>query len=116
MATHSSILAWRIPQTEELGGLQSMGPQRVGRKWQHFQTREMVERMKIRDIQRVDLDFRALGCWMVYCVSCHQRLCLLDQASAHPPSPVDPLSIPKHSSSQPTQGDTALKVHRPTST
>ena len=27
MATHSSILAWRIPWTEELGGLQSMGSQ-----------------------------------------------------------------------------------------
>ena len=30
MATHSSILAWRIPQTEELGGLHIMGLQRVG--------------------------------------------------------------------------------------
>ena len=30
MATHSTILAWRIPWTEESGGLQSMGPQRVG--------------------------------------------------------------------------------------
>ena len=30
MATHSSILAWRIPLTEEPGGLQSMGLQRVG--------------------------------------------------------------------------------------
>ena len=29
-ATHSSILAWRIPWTEEPGTLQSMGPQRVG--------------------------------------------------------------------------------------
>ena len=29
MATHSCILAWRIPQTEEHGGLQSMGLQRV---------------------------------------------------------------------------------------
>ena len=29
MATHSSILAWRIPWTEELGRLQSMGLQRV---------------------------------------------------------------------------------------
>ena len=29
MATHSSILAWRSPWTEELGGLQSMGSQRV---------------------------------------------------------------------------------------
>ena len=30
MATHSSILAWRIPWTEEPGRLQSMGSQRVG--------------------------------------------------------------------------------------
>ena len=29
MATHSSILAWEIPRTEESGGLQSMGSQRV---------------------------------------------------------------------------------------
>ena len=30
MATYSSILAWRIPWTEEPGGLQSLGLQRVG--------------------------------------------------------------------------------------
>ena len=30
MATHSSILAWRIPGTEESGGLPSMGSHRVG--------------------------------------------------------------------------------------
>ena len=30
MATHSSIFAWRTPRTEEPGGLQSMGLQRVG--------------------------------------------------------------------------------------
>ena len=30
MATHSSILAWTIPWTEDPGGLQSMGSQRVG--------------------------------------------------------------------------------------
>ena len=29
MATHSSILAWRIPWTEEPGGIQSIGSQRV---------------------------------------------------------------------------------------
>ena len=29
MSTHSSILAWKIPWTEEPGGLQSMGSQRV---------------------------------------------------------------------------------------
>ena len=33
MATHSSILAWKIPLTEEPGGLQSIGSQRVGHDW-----------------------------------------------------------------------------------
>ena len=33
MATHSSILAWRIPGTEEPGGLPSMGSHRVGHNW-----------------------------------------------------------------------------------
>ena len=38
MATHSSILAWRIPWTEEPGGLQSMGSKRVGHELatEHF--------------------------------------------------------------------------------
>ena len=34
MTTHSSILAWRIPWTEEPGGIQSIGLQRVGHKTQ----------------------------------------------------------------------------------
>ena len=33
MATHSSILAWRIPGTEEPGGLPSIGSHRVGHDW-----------------------------------------------------------------------------------
>ena len=33
MATHASILAWRIPWTEEPGGLQPTGLQRVGHNW-----------------------------------------------------------------------------------
>ena len=33
IATHSSILAWKIPWTEEPGGLQSMGSQIVGHDW-----------------------------------------------------------------------------------
>ena len=37
MAPHYSILAWRIPRTEEPGGLQSMGSQRVGHNWAHTQ-------------------------------------------------------------------------------
>ena len=38
MATHSSILAWRIPWTEKPGGLQSMGLQRVRHHWVHTHT------------------------------------------------------------------------------
>ena len=43
MATHSSILAWKIPWTEEPGGPQSMGSQRVGHNWatEHTQYRYM---------------------------------------------------------------------------
>ena len=33
MATHSSVLAWRIPGTGEPGGLPSMGSHRVGHAW-----------------------------------------------------------------------------------
>jgi len=36
MATHSSILAWRIPWTEEPGGLQSVGSQRVRYGWRYL--------------------------------------------------------------------------------
>ena len=46
MATHSSILAWRIPWTEEPGGLQSMGSQRDKHDWvtdTHRQHRERAE-------------------------------------------------------------------------
>ena len=38
MATHSSILAWTIPRTEDPGGLQSTGPQRVGHDWTRTDT------------------------------------------------------------------------------
>ena len=37
-ATHSSILAWRIPWTEEAGGLQSIGSQRVRHDWSDSHT------------------------------------------------------------------------------
>ena len=36
MATHSSIFAWRIPWTEEPGGLQSIKLQRVGHDWSYL--------------------------------------------------------------------------------
>ena len=36
MATHSSILAWKVQWTEEPGGLQSLGSQRAGHGWAHW--------------------------------------------------------------------------------
>ena len=38
MATHFNILSWRIPGTEEPGGLQSMGSHRVGHDWLTWHT------------------------------------------------------------------------------
>ena len=43
MATHSNILAWRIPWTEEPGGLQSTGSQRVGHDWVTLLTYLLME-------------------------------------------------------------------------
>ena len=43
MATHSSILAWKIPWTEEPGRLQSMASQRVGHNWVTSLTHSMLE-------------------------------------------------------------------------
>ena len=42
MATHSSVLAWRIPWTEEPGGLQSMGSQRVVHNWATERTQAVL--------------------------------------------------------------------------
>jgi len=49
MATHSSVLAWRIPGTAEPGGLQSMGSHRVGHDWCNLAAAAAAE------------DFSALG-------------------------------------------------------
>ena len=50
MATPSSILAWRIPWTEEPGGLQSMESQRVGHDWAHTQTHRHTPSINSRDL------------------------------------------------------------------
>ena len=44
MATHSSILAWRIPWTEEPGGLPSTGPHRVGHGWSDLACMHALEK------------------------------------------------------------------------
>ena len=57
MATHSSVLAWRIPGTGEPGGLPSMGPHRVGHDW--------------NDLAAAAADiFLELSCFFWWCNGC----------------------------------------------
>ena len=53
---HSSILAWKVPWTEEPGGLQSMGSQRVGHDWAyahthtHTHTHTLILILKVKEL------------------------------------------------------------------
>ena len=49
MATHSSVLAWRIPGTGEHGGLPSMGLHRVGHDWSDLAAQSEKEMKVIKD-------------------------------------------------------------------
>ena len=50
--THGSILAWRIPWTEEPGGLQSMGSQRAGHDWSDLASTRLVLAIEISSDDR----------------------------------------------------------------
>ena len=67
MATHSSILAWRIPWTEGPGRLQSMGSQRVGHNWMTFTLNPVDGGMRseinsVTNILRIVYVFSVTGC------------------------------------------------------
>ena len=47
MATHSSVLSWRIPGTAEPGGLPSMGSHRVGHDWSDLAVAAAADRAKL---------------------------------------------------------------------
>ena len=47
MATHSSVLAWRIPGTEKPGGLPSLGSHRVGHNWRDLAAAAAANHMTI---------------------------------------------------------------------
>ena len=61
MATHSCVLAWRIPGTAEPGGLPSMGSHRVGHDWSDLavavavQYNSAVKKVKVKLLSRVRL-------------------------------------------------------------
>ena len=62
MATHSSILAWRIPWTDEPGSLQSMGSQRVGHNENDYGSdHELLIakfRLKLKKVGKLSKPFR----------------------------------------------------------
>ena len=78
MATHSSILAWRIPWTEEPGGLQSMGSQRVGHDWATKHTQEKIRVLFLKDIWKsVTKDSRGLCACLSSQKINREKLCVM---------------------------------------
>ena len=57
MATHSSVLAWRVPGTEEPGGLPSMGSHRVGYNWSDLAAADLLLNPSLRKVQ----DFKRIA-------------------------------------------------------
>ena len=67
VATHSSILAWRIPQTEEPGWLQSIGSQRVGHYWETFTFCLIIFCMNLLVLQNFLFSFLQSICTFTSC-------------------------------------------------
>ena len=95
MATHSSILAWRTPRSEEPGGLQSLGSQRIGHDWmaKHtlththstFITNSLVtKQLKISVKSALNIRF------------CHKMLLLYTPVSKHCSHGTVQFQIPRH--------------------
>ena len=63
MATHSSILAWRIPGVEEPGGLPSMGSHRVGLNWSDLAAAAAASFYSLK-IEKIPAERVALGDWL----------------------------------------------------
>ena len=69
MATNSSILGWRIPWTEEPGGLQSMGLQRTRHNWS--------------DIMVMYLFFLLLTAIQIMLITCYSKYCSLEHSCTY---------------------------------
>ena len=72
MATHSSILAWKIPWMEEPGRLQSMGSQRVGHDWETSLSlfTYAVSLSKSPSTVQVLSSWKSALCWVLLLLSC----------------------------------------------
>ena len=74
MATHSSVLAWRIPGTEEPGGLLSMGSHRVGHNWSDLaaaaaaSSKITAASSRLSQVQRIWTQVRLQHCYKDTCL------------------------------------------------
>ena len=67
MATHSSILAWRMSWLEEPGGLQSIGSQRIGHDWSTNTSSLPLHNYSIKEVNWGVIEYYMEGshCWFV---------------------------------------------------
>ena len=73
MATHSSVLPWRIPGTGEPGGLPSMGSHRVGHNWSDLAAAAAnFYSFKTKKISAAKLALGYIG-WVYFCLICGQE-------------------------------------------
>ena len=66
MANHFSVLAWEIPWTEEPGGLQSMGSQRVGWDLVHARAHTHTHTRAHREREKAEIHTQRERVWMSY--------------------------------------------------
>ena len=71
MATHSSILAWRIPWMEELGELQSTRSQRVGHDWANCITLHCITRRLRKEVYPIRRCYQSIN---YICQHCFQNI------------------------------------------
>ena len=70
MATHSSILAWRIPWTEETGRLQSIGSQRVRHDWSDLASTQSHNELQYLSFCFWSISFSMVSSRLIHVVVC----------------------------------------------
>ena len=122
MATHSSILAWRILWTEEPGRLQSMGSQRVRHDWAsfiHFTSLHFMMAKSIKKKISTTVAKRTLDSWEMWAVSVEfavsreKWLTLL--CAAQPPLPLPSQGLWQRDAAAPSADFPPPSLAQPTS-
>ena len=97
MATHSSVLAWRIPWTEEPGGLQAIGLWRLWYNWSNLACTHKVARVDFLPLRGEKKQYLA---GLLGPISCHSNIQMywVERCPSMPPIPSPPSLSPCYSS------------------